>query len=179
MRTPRLLFLAVLPLLCTLAACSNPQVDVSVQSPFKQYDRVAVWSTLSRAEEELFLPVYMDAFPKQELVERRDVQEIIGEQDILPDRLDESTRAEIRRILGVKAIVYPSASSRQFAIKVIDTATGRISASCLVQGGTSMGSNDVGTKARIRQAIAAMRLEAYGPPPRAEGVRQATTDYGG
>lgn len=131
-------------------------VDVASTSQFKSYDRVAIWTNLDRTDEELFVPLYMNAFPSQTLVERRDVQAVIGEQGILPDRLDEATRARIRKILGVKAIVYPTATATQFAVKVIDTETGAIAASALVEGGTSWYGSTYTTRDRIREAIASL-----------------------
>jgi hypothetical protein len=153
------------------AGCSySRDVDVVVRPQFLSYDRVALWSSMSRETEDLFIPVYMDAFPGQTLVERRDVSAIIGEQDVLPDRLDEETRAKLRKILGVKAIVYPSVTSEGFAVKVIETDTGAISASVYVDAAGSR-TGSIPLKQQVRQAINALRAEAqhtgehYVPPP--------------
>ena len=145
---------------------------------FLAYDRVALWSSLSRETEDLFIPLYMDAFPGQTLVERRDVSAIIGEQDILPERLDEETRAKLRKILGVKAIVYPSATGEAFAVKVIETDTGAITASVYVESGGTPGAGAKPVRQLVRQAIGALHTEAervdddgYVPaPPRSLNV---------
>ena len=114
---------------CVIPIAHNEAV---LRPVFDTYDKVAIWGSISRSDEEVFIPLWMSRFPKQSLVERRDLQSIIGEQDIMPDRLDNETRAAIRKILGVKAIIYPSFSSDdQFSIKVIDTETGEIVASVL------------------------------------------------
>lgn len=172
----RMTCIAVLALagLALAAGCSRSRgVDVVVRPQFLGYDRVALWSSLSRETEDLFIPVYMDAFAGQTLVERRDVSAIIGEQDVLPERLDEETRAKLRKILGVKAIVYPSVTSDAFAVKVIETDTGAITASVYVEsGGSPAGAGPTPLKQLVRQAIGALRVEAervggrqVAPPP--------------
>src|SRR4051812_2084487 len=95
--------IASLALVIALAGCrsSSRGIEVDVRDEFLTYDRVALWSSLNRETEDYFIPLYMQAFPTQTLVERRDVSAIIGEQDILPERLDEATRAKLRKILGV------------------------------------------------------------------------------
>jgi hypothetical protein len=136
----------VIPLFSVLLAAGGgcATTDVAVRPVFGTYGKVSVWPRfggpdpggLERSHEELFLPLYMAAFPRQALVERRDLEAVIGEQDILPDRLDEESRAKIRRILGVEAIVFPNytgGSAPQLAIKVIDTETGVIAAALVVQ----------------------------------------------
>jgi hypothetical protein len=140
-----------------LAGCVT-SANVSVRPSFERYDRVAILTKLTREQEELFLPMYMAAFPDQILVERRDVEAIIGEQDILPDRLDETSRAKIRKILGVKAIIYPNASGRQLSIKVIDTETGEISASVVVLGSNIWDSTQpVPAQQMIAKAVNALK----------------------
>lgn len=123
-----------------LFGCAD-RADVAVRREFLGYDKVAIWPRYENAEgglyrqhEELFLPLYMKAFPEHQIVERRDMQVLLGEQDILPERLDPELRAKARRIFGVKAFVFPNYTfdARQFAIKVVDTETGYITASLLV-----------------------------------------------
>ena len=80
---------------------------------------------------------------------------VIGEQDVLPDRLDETTRAKLRKILGVKAILYSSITEDGFAIKVIDTDTGAITASVFVYANDKKGT-PIAMQDLVRHAIAAM-----------------------
>jgi len=118
-----------------LVGCSKMHVESVARSSFRIKGRVAILGQLTRVQEELFTPLYMKAFAHQALVERRDIDRIIGEQDLSPDRLREETRAKIRRILGVTAIVYPNYTETnpgQLSIKVIDTETGEIVAAILV-----------------------------------------------
>lgn len=143
-----------------MGGCGPIKSDVGMRLVFDTYDKVAIWGSLLRSDEEFFIPLWMISFPKQTLVERRDLESIMGEQDILPDRLDNATRAEIRRILGVKALIYPSFStSAQFSIKVIDTETGEIVASVLVRE-VSLGpfaSDSMKHSAFIKKAIHSLR----------------------
>jgi len=154
---------------------STPGVEVNVRDDFLTYDRIALVSTLNRETEDFFIPLYMNAFPSQTLVERRDVNAIIGEQDLLPERLNEETRAKLRRILGVKAIVYPRSFKEGFAIKVIQTETGAIAASAYVDATNPIfGGASVNTL--VRKAIDAMHLRAYehGSPSAADETPTTT-----
>lgn len=165
----RALVLLVAALLAGTAGCATT-ADVAVGPRFSTYRKVSIWPSfggadpggLQRSHEELFLPLYMDAFPQQALVERRDLQSIIGEQDILPERLDPESRAKIRRILGVEGIVFPNYTpgyTPQLAVKVIDTETGVITASLLVQQRAKAGSQPRGDPVHglIRRAIAELK----------------------
>src|SRR2546421_711741 len=102
----KLLSVAVMFLLVNAAALlvgcrsSTRGIEVDVRDDFLTYDRIALCSTLNRETEDFFIPLYMQAFPTQTLVERRDVSTVTGEQDLLPERLDEATRAKLRKILG-------------------------------------------------------------------------------
>ncbi|MCP4707716.1 MAG: hypothetical protein GY869_03750 [Planctomycetes bacterium] len=153
------LFFAVL---LSLGGCVVPMAnsDVGMRLVFDTYDKVAIWGSLSRQDEEEFIPLWMSSFPKQTLVERRDLESIMGEQDILPERLDNATRAEIRRILGVKGLIYPSFStSDQFSVKVIDTETGEIVASVLIREASHIpfASESMKHSQFIRKAIDSLR----------------------
>lgn len=139
-----------------LTACSTPSAETAVRTAFITHDRVAIVANLPREHEEFFIPYYMNSFPRQTLVERRDVTEVIDEQDLLPERLNDETRARLREILGVKAIVYPSASTGQFAIKVVDTATAEITASTIVSGRKLWSGDPLDDRRLIRMAIEAL-----------------------
>lgn len=136
---------------------------VSVRPVFNTYDKLAIWTRLTRTQEELFLPRYMRAFPNQILIERRDLESVLTEQDILPERLDEATRARIRRIYGVKAIVYPNytpGSPSQLAIKVIDTENAAIVASVVVRGKDHRTDRGASDESLIRVAIDSLKNAA-------------------
>ncbi len=126
-----LLILAIV--MSQLAGCVSSSL-IAVRPEFSDYDRVAIWANLPRTDEEVFIPLYMIAFPEQEVIERRDLQSIISNDDVLPDELSKAELDEIRQLLGVQAIVYPHATETQLAIKVIDTDSGAISVSAVVSG---------------------------------------------
>lgn len=147
------------------AGCAH-RADVAVRPEFIGYDKVAIWPRyeaaasdggLQRVHEELFLPLYMQAFPQHRIVERRDLQVVLGEQDILPERLDPKLRAEVRRVYGVKAFVFPNYTPElaQLAIKVIDTETGEIVASSVTKqtSDSEDASRHEVAEALIREAI--------------------------
>ena len=122
-----------------LAVGCRTRSAVAVRHQFDAYASVALWSNLTRAEEDALLPLYMSSFPAHTIIERRDIAAVMDEQDLHPDRLSEESRASVRAILGVEAIIYPNFSGgtsqygrshyAQLAVKVIDTETGLISAS--------------------------------------------------
>ena len=149
--------LAAILLASTGCYSHQPGIEVDVRPEFLLHDRVAICSLLPRETEDFFIPLYMQAFPSQTLVERRDVNAVIGEQDILPERLDEATRAKLRRILGVKAILYPSNTKDGFAIKVIQTETGAITASVFVAA-TDKATGPIPMQDLVRKAIGAPAL---------------------
>ena len=150
--------LVLLIMLATMfvGGCSSPSAETAVRTPFLSHDRVAIVANLPREHEEFFIPYYMNSFPWQRLVERRDVVEVIDEQDLLPERLNEETRARLREILGVKGIVYPSASPGQFAIKVVDTQTAEITASTIVSGKNLWSGDPLDDRRLIREAISSI-----------------------
>jgi hypothetical protein len=162
-----------------IIGCSHQTGAIAVVRPeFNTYDRVALWQSLPRTTEDYFIPHYMQAFPNQLLVERRDVAAIVGEQDILPDRLDEQTRAKLRKILGVKAIIYPSITKEGFAIKVIETDTGAITASVFVDTEDKV-LGELTLQDLVTRAINALKAKAGSarshaiPPPPADAAGSA------
>lgn len=157
---------AALVLIASLVGC-GANVDVSVRPIFNGYEKVAIWPDqqtelgLQRIYEEVLLPRYMNAFPKQSIIDRRDLDPILGEQEFLPDRLDDETRAKIREIKGVEAIVAPNYTAgppSQLAVKVIDTETGENAAACVVLEDGKRGDESERAVAikLIRQAVAAL-----------------------
>lgn len=163
-RTGRRWMLVATLAVLTMVGCRGPLKTESVARPvFRSYQRVAVWAELTRPQEELFLPLYMQAFPRQQLIERRDLAAVIGEQDILPDRLDAETRAKLRALLGVEAIIYPHYTGppeEQLSLKVIDTARGEIVAAIVVYRNPG-GKGKATDRTMIRKAIDTLEDEVY------------------
>ena len=130
------------------------------RSVFITYDCVAIMSRMDPKYDDVFLPAWMNAFPRQTLVEQRDLTAILDAPHLPPDQLDAAMRAKLRGMLGVKAIVSPSLmpaagdSRVQMEIKVIDTETGQIVASALSRG------SDRNADALVEKAVAALRSKA-------------------
>jgi len=145
---------------CLSAGCSD--THATARPDFSSCDRVAILcSALTRDKEEVFIPLYMDAFPNQHLVDGRDVQAIVGDEAMTQGQTpDEQTRSKLLRSLGVKAIVYPSDTGRQFAIKVIDTKTGEILAAVVISGHEVWSGDNLGYKDLVEKAIGALKDKA-------------------
>jgi hypothetical protein len=153
---------------CLTLGCSGMHVEAVSRPSLSMHGRVAIIGQLSRDQIELFLPLYMKAFPDQAVVERRDLTTVLTEQNLRPDRLRAETRAKLRRLLGVTAIVYPNFTATdpgQLSIKVIDTESGEIVAAILV---TREVEPWLGTTASVRKmiykGIDALRKEAARNP---------------
>ena len=130
--------------------------EVPTRSEFLRYKRVAIVPRLTRETEDLFLPLYMNHFPQQTVVERRDLGVAINEQDLLPGRLSAETRAKLKELFGVEAVVFPtyySGNPNRVAIKVIDTETGTLSASVIVSGKDHWVGGGAAIDALIRRAL--------------------------
>jgi hypothetical protein len=128
-----------------------------------KYKRLAVLG-LSAEHEQMFMATYIDTFPAQPVtfVERGRLKDIISEQDLLPGRLDESKRAQVRRIFGVEALILANCNlgyyDQSVRIRVVDTETGEITASSMVK--TDMDFFSVtypSDEELIRRAVLALR----------------------
>jgi hypothetical protein len=120
----------------------------SVKQSFDSYEKVAIFWDRERDEmrKNFFLSYWMETFPEQTVVERKELRKIIREQDLLPKRINEKTRARIRNILGVRALVIVTLHKQNrgryispretthLSIKVLDTETGEIAVSALSEG---------------------------------------------
>lgn len=158
--------------------CGSLSTIATVKPGFDAYEKVAIIWELGRDEmrETYFMAYWMDVFPDQTVVERSDLLKIIREQDLLPNRLNQKTRARMRNVLGVKALVLISLRSQDrgryitpretthLSIKVIDTETGEVSVSAVSKG------NDNKIESMIIEAIQlikekAINLTYMGPKP--------------
>jgi len=134
-----LLTLTGLPI---LTGCSNRKTQALFTKPeLITRSRLAVIG-LTPEQEQIFMAYYIKAFPGQVItfVERTRLQEIISEQDLLQGRLDENTRARIKRILGVEALImctYYDASGapgrKRLRVRIVDSATGAIVGSVITE----------------------------------------------
>jgi hypothetical protein len=157
--------LSIVGLMIWMVGGCATSVEVATREPFYTYNRVAMVSNLSRQQEELFIPIYMKAFPHQSVVERRDLAAVVGEQDLLPERLDEQTRAKLKQLLGVEALVVPSFTPKteqgrsQLSLKVVDTESGEVTAAVLVTEAKPFMSKPADDRGMIRKAVATLKAQ--------------------
>ncbi len=121
----------------------------SVQALFTRHEllsrgRLAVIG-LTEEQEQIFMASYLRAFPLSivTFVERYRLKDILTEQDLLKGRLDDSTRAKIRKILGVEALILCTfydddtvgATGKKLRTRIVDSETGMILGSVITIAG--------------------------------------------
>lgn len=151
LRSISLLLLVVLAL---LQGCG--QRRSSVQALFTRPEllsrgRLAVLG-LTPEQEQLLMARYTKTFSVQMVtfVERNRLKDLIGEQDLLAGRLNVDTRAKIKRILGVEALIMCSyydatteGSGKKLRIRIVDSETGAIIGSVITQAPDNFASHSV------------------------------------
>ena len=96
---------------------------------------------LTPEQEQYFMASYTKTFSGQVItfVERNQLHEVISEQDLLKGRLNEKTRARIKEIFGVEALImcsyYDSDSlgRKKLRVRIVDSATGAIVGSVITE----------------------------------------------
>ncbi|MFH1718252.1 MAG: CsgG/HfaB family protein [Planctomycetota bacterium] len=118
--------------LIVLAGCARKTGALFTRPELINQGRLAVLG-LTPEQEQIFMARYTKAFPGQVItfVERSRLQEVISEQDLLQGRLNERTRAKIKQILGVEALIMcsyydGSAGKKKLRVRIVDGATGAI-----------------------------------------------------
>ncbi|MBN1361734.1 MAG: hypothetical protein JW993_14145 [Sedimentisphaerales bacterium] len=107
-----------------------------------RYERLGVLG-LNPEQEQIFMAAYFKTFINQPItfVERGALAKVIGEQDLLKGRLNDATRARIKQILGVEALIlceyYEDAArpgkAMKLRVRVVDSETGAIVGSVLTE----------------------------------------------
>ena len=141
----RLAPLIILPVLAAsflLPGCTTKKRALFTQPQLFNYHRLAVLG-LTPEQEQVFMAHYLNTFSGRMLtfVERRRLDDIIGEQDLRPGRLDQATRAKIRKIHGVEALVLCEFGAQQgsetkrkkLRVRIVDTENGVIVGSVLTE----------------------------------------------
>lgn len=126
-----------------LAGCESNTRALFTKPELFTYERLAVFG-LDREREQIFMAAYVRTFVSQPItfVERGELMRVVREQDLLRGRLNDKTRARIRQILGVEALIlceYYEDEARpgkamKLRVRVIDSATGAIVGSVLTEG---------------------------------------------
>lgn len=104
------------------------------------YERHAVLG-LDPEQEQIFMAAYVKTFSGRVItfVERSRLAEILGEQDLLHGRLNDKTRAKVKRILGVEALIMCHYSTdedgrqKKLRVRIVDSETGAIVGSVLTE----------------------------------------------
>jgi len=121
------------------AGCTNTRA-LFTRPQLYTYDRHAVLG-LDPEQEQIFMAAYIRAFSARPVtfVERGRLRDILGEQDLLHGRLNDRTRARIKQILGVEALIlceyYSSDTSTQkkLRVRIVNSETGAIDGSVLIE----------------------------------------------
>ena len=125
-----------------LTGCEGRARAVFTRPELLTYERLAVIG-LNPENEQIFMAAYVKTFISRPVtfVERSRLAEIIGEQDLLQGRLDDRTRAKIKKILGVEALIMCEyykdddrpGSLMKLRVRVVDSETGAIVGSALTE----------------------------------------------
>jgi hypothetical protein len=128
--------------LALLAGCETRTRALFTKPELVTYERLAVLG-LDREQEQIFMAAYFKTFVSQPItfVERGELAKLIGEQDLLQGRLNDATRARIKQILGVEALILceyyqdeaRSGQAMKLRVRVVDSETGAIVGSVLTE----------------------------------------------
>ena len=111
------------------------------------HSRLAVIG-LTPEQEQIFMATYTKAFPGQVItfVERKRLYEILSEQDLLKGRLNERTRAKIKELFGVEALIMctyydgdEGIGRKKLRVRIVDSATGAIVGSVITEARDNFG----------------------------------------
>ena len=137
---------------------------------------------LDPEQEQILMARYIKTFAGQPItfVERKQLADVVGEQDLLFGRLNERTRAKIKQIFGVEALVMceyydakAASGGKKLRIRIVDSETGVILGSVITQAPDNFAShsstamralwNDLMGKSQPQRAD---RAEQKRSPPR-------------
>jgi hypothetical protein len=162
-----------------MAGCeSGPNAQALFTKPdLYTYERHAVLG-LDPEQEQLFMAAYVKTFSGRLItfVERSRLREILTEQDLLHGRLNERTRAKIKKILGVEALImcdyYDSENGqKKLRVRIVDSETGAIAGSVLIES-----SGDFTSHARA--AVEALKADLSGGSRNGRMMIQPPPDEG-
>ena len=124
------------------AGCARKTEALFTRPELITHSRLAIIG-LTPEHEQIFMASYTKAFPGQVIsfVERNRLKEILSEQDLLRGRLNEKTRARIKQLFGVEALIMCSYSDesagigrKKLIVRIVDSATGVIVGSVITEG---------------------------------------------
>ena len=99
-------FFLIVSCLTVLTGCHKKMQALFTKPKLAEYERLAVIG-LNPEQEQIFMASYTNAFHRLAVtfVERNRLRDILSEQDLLEGRLNDRTRAKIKQILGVEALI--------------------------------------------------------------------------
>ncbi len=98
---------------------------------------------LTPEQEQIFMAYYIKAFPEQFItfVERKRLRLIVSEQNLLKGRLNEKTRAKLKQLFGIEALIMctyydetQGIGGKKLRVRIVDSATGAIVGSVIIHG---------------------------------------------
>jgi hypothetical protein len=117
-----LMLTACLLVLALMQGCSGAQVTAAdVRPQFAELQRVAVLG-LEPAQEDLFIPMYMVQFPEHTMVERRELEQVLGQDRIqtISGQFDEDLRQQMQQALNVDGTILASIGSDNFTLRAVE-----------------------------------------------------------
>jgi len=123
------------------AGCARKTQALFTRPELINHSRLAIIG-LTPEHEQIFMAFYTKAFPGQVItfVERNRLYEVISKQDLLKGRLNEKTRAKIKQISDVEALImctYSDESAgvgrKKLRVRIVDSATGAIVGSVITE----------------------------------------------
>lgn len=133
----------VLVSLAILTGCARRKTQgLFTNAELVTFHRLAVLG-LTAEQEQIFMASYLKAFDGQVItfIERALLHELISEQDLLQGRLDDKTRAKVKQVHGVEALIictyYDESSgvgTKKLRVRVVNSTTGAIVGSVITQG---------------------------------------------
>jgi hypothetical protein len=136
-----------------------------------RYERYAVLG-LDPEQEQIFMAAYVKTFAERVItfVERGRLREILSEQDLLTGRLNDRTRARIKQILGVEALVMCDYSvdeqgrHKKFRVRIVDSETGAIVGSVLVAAYGDFDTHALKATEALKDDLLSGNYKGYYPP---------------
>ena len=124
------------------AGCAAPRKTEALftRPELITFNRFAIIG-LTPEQEQYFMASYTKTFPGQVItfVERNRLHEVLSEQDLLKGRLNERTRARIKELFGVEALIMctyydsDSVGRKKLRVRIVDSATGAIVGSVITE----------------------------------------------
>ena len=165
------LFLASL-LLC---GCNSSWMTYGLftKPELRTFERFALLG-LEGEREQIFMAQFIKAYPgkRTTFVERRRIDDIIGEQDFRRGRLNDKTRARMKQVHGVDGLIIceyllesssGKSGAKKLRIRVLDTETAVIIGSVVVSRQSTRGIEDLGDfSTAVSMAVTAMKEDMSG-----------------